>query len=108
MDMNYHKILTISYYIGMFLFLSGTVLTLMANPFGAYLMMAGVLPIIAVRAYNRWHSSTRNLRIHSILFISSLLLAAAAVLALIGYNYWILAVFIAAMFDGYTSFRRLS
>jgi hypothetical protein len=106
--MNYHKTLTISYYIGMLLFLAGTVLTLMAKPFGPYLMAAGVLPILTVRAYNRWYASSENIRIHSILFISSLLLAASAVLAFLGYNYWILAVFMAAMFDGYCSFRRLT
>ena len=106
--MNYLKIFSVVYYIGMGMYFLGVLTQLSGSNIGAYLMLFGALPIFGVRLYNRWVAAEGRERINTILLISSIFLLASAITIFFDRNYWILFVLIAAVIDGYSSFRRLT
>ncbi len=104
--MNLIKSLNILYYTGMSLVLAGIIMSLGHIEKAHWIFGLGVIPILGVRCYNRIVSDKERQRINTILIVSALFLAASAYLMFIGRNYWIMTVFISAMIDFYTSFRK--
>lgn len=104
--MNVINTLSYLYYAGMALVFLGTFMGISRADGAAWVLALGTAPVLGVRFYNRLVSSSQNLRLHSILVVSSLFLALSAVLLFAGRNYWIVGVLIAAVLDTYTTFRR--
>lgn len=106
--MNYLKLFSILYYIGMAIYIIGILTQLSGSYLGPYLLIIGVLPIIGVRIYNRTVAIEARKRINTILLFSSFFLAAAGITVLMNKSYWIIFIIIGAVLDGYSSFRRLT
>ena len=104
MDLN--RILSISYYAGMALLFAGIVLQLNHHEFALHLFVAGLIPIIGIRIYNRMIGHPDNRRKNSILVFSALALLAAAVAIYLNKSYWIVLIAVSAVLDLYISFRR--
>ncbi len=106
--MNREQILNTAYLGGMVITLIATAIGVLTFPeanVAKYLLILGVLPIVAVRGINQFNSSETNSRIPLILFVSSLMLIGAVIALFLQRNYWVLLVFISAMIDLYASFR---
>jgi len=102
-----HKILSISYYVGMILLFIGIVMLLTDIKGGLILYSIGMLPIVGVRIFNRTVCKPERRRINTILLISSLFLVAAGAAKFYQKEYWIVFVLITAVLDFYVSFRKI-
>jgi hypothetical protein len=101
------KSLSIVYYLGMAAVFAGVLLKLAGIEMSEWIFTAGVVPILAIRIYNRFVCIKERRRINSTLVLSAVMLAAAAALMIMGRNYWIIAILISAVIDFYASFRKL-
>lgn len=104
--MNILKSLSLLYYLGMGLVFTGVVMAIANIEKASWIFAMGVLPILGIRFYNRAVCPKERQRINSILVASALFLTVSAYIMLIGRNYWIIGVFIAAVLDTYASFRK--
>lgn len=105
--MNYLKVLSITYYMGMALVFIGVVMGVAKVENAAWVMAAGVLPVLVVRIFNRAVCTKERERRNSILISSALFLGVAAYILYTGRNYWPIAVLISAALDTYISFRKI-
>jgi hypothetical protein len=104
--MNIYKTLSISYYIGMALVLTGILFQLNDISYALPLLVIGIVPFIGVRSFNFIKGKTENRRINGIMLISALFLSAAIIAIYYHRSYWVLGVLITAMLDLYVSFRK--
>ncbi len=104
--MNTYKLLSIAYYIGMILALAGILFQLNDIPYALPILVAGIIPLLGVRLFNYLKGKPENKRLHGVMVISALFLAAAAVAIFFGRSYWTIGVLLTATLDLYVSFRK--
>lgn len=75
---------------------------------GVYLMFFGALPIAGVRLYNLSVASEERRRINTILLFSSFFLLGASISLYLDKKFWIVLILMAAVLDGYSSYRKIS
>lgn len=102
------KLLGILNYIGMAMIIIGTLAALSDAKWAIYVLAIGILPILGLRLYNRFEATSKYERINTLLVISSLIIVCGIVALYMNQRFWIVCLFIAAMLDGYASFRKLS
>jgi len=102
-----YKALSILYYVAMALLFIGIVLLLTDANAGLIVYFAGAIPIVAIRAYNRFVCTPERRRINTILTYSSLFLIAAGTANYFEKPYWVVFILITAVLDFYVSFRKI-
>ncbi len=105
--MNLYKFLSGLYYAGLILVFAGLIMLLTNNPGAFWIYTAGVMPVLGIRLFNLVVSRPDTRRINAILVISALFLAAVSAAIWFNRSYWIIFIAVAAILDGYASFRRL-
>ncbi len=105
--MDYRKVLSILYYIGMGLVFLGVLMGITKVNYSYLVLLVGSIPIIGVRIYNRIVGRKENYRIFSILIYSAIFLFPAVWALYTNRSYWIIFIFLTAALDTYASFRRI-
>jgi hypothetical protein len=106
--MKYIRLWGVLNYIGMAMIIIGTIAALAGEKWAIGVLAIGVLPILGLRLYNRFEASSQYERINTILVFSSLVIICGIVALYLNQRYWIVCMFLAAILDGYASFRKLS
>jgi hypothetical protein len=106
--MNYLKLFSVLYYVGMALVVVGTLVGLSGSELAFWFLAFGVAPIFGIRFYNRMVAAPERQRINGILLISAAALVCGVVAFYMQQQYWVVCMFTAAILDGYASFRRLT
>ncbi|MBS2097882.1 hypothetical protein [Carboxylicivirga linearis] len=105
--MDYKRLLSILYYIGMGLVFLGVLMGVTQVDFDYLVLLLGSLPIIGVRIYNRIIGREENRRVFSILIYSSVFLLPAAWALYTNRSYWVVFIMLTVVLDFYASFRRI-
>jgi len=105
--MDYKRLLSILYYIGMGLVFLGVLMGVTKVDFAYLVLLMGSLPIIGVRIYNRIIGREENQRVFSILIYSSVFLLPAAWALFTNRSYWVVFIMLTVVLDFYASFRRI-
>lgn len=106
--MNFLRFFSGLYHAGLILILAGVIMHVTETSAAPWVIAVGVVPVLGVRIYNFVIAPTHRKRPNAILMVSSFFLVAAVVAIYLDRSYWIVFVAIAAVLDGYVSFRKYS
>jgi hypothetical protein len=104
--MNLYKTLSAAYYVGMLMLVTGIIFKLNDIPYATIILTIGIVPFLGIRLFNLIKGKPENRRLHAILVVSSLFLAAAIASIYFNRSYWVIGVVITAMLDMYVSLRK--
>lgn len=104
--MNFLRFFSGLYHAGLVLILAGVIMHVTETAAAPWVMAVGIVPVLGVRIYNFVIAPSQRKRPNAILMVSSFFLVAAVLAIYLDRSYWILFVAIAAVFDGYVSFRK--
>ena len=103
--MNINKTLPVLNYIGMILILAGILLHLAAIEYALIIYVAGLIPWISIRFYNRIKGEKELRHKNSILLFSGSLMLIAGVGIYLDESWWIVFIAASSVLDIYMSFR---
>ncbi|MGM0376024.1 MAG: hypothetical protein ACQEQ0_04575 [Bacteroidota bacterium] len=106
--MNFLRFFSGLYHAGLILILAGVIMHVTETSAAPWVIAVGVVPVLGVRIYNFAIAPSHRKRPNAILMVSSFFLVAAVVAIYLDRSYWIVFVAIAAVLDGYVSFRKYS
>ena len=104
--MDIYRFLSGLYHVGLILILAGVIMNIAGMPAAPWVIAVGVGPVLGIRIYNFAISPPHRKRPNAILMASSLFLVAAVFAIYFKQTYWIVFIAIAAVLDGYVSFRK--
>ncbi len=104
--MSYFRFFSGLYHVGLILILAGVIMHVAEISAAPWVIAVGIVPVLGVRIYNFAISPSHRKRPNAILMVSSFFLVAAVLAIYLGRSYWIVFVAIAAVLDGYVSFRK--
>jgi len=104
--MNFIRFFSGLYHAGLILILAGVIMHVSGISAAPWVIAVGVVPVLGVRIYNFVIAPSHRKRPNAILMVSSFFLVAAVLAIYLGRSYWIVFVAIAAVLDGYVSFRK--
>ncbi|MFW5890358.1 MAG: hypothetical protein ACOCTO_03070 [Marinilabiliaceae bacterium] len=104
--MNFLRFFSGLYHAGLVLILAGVIMHVTETAAAPWVMAVGIVPVLGVRIYNFAIAPSQRKRPYAILMLSSFFLVAAVLAIYLDRSYWILFVAIAAVLDGYVSFRK--
>ncbi|MCW3805033.1 hypothetical protein [Plebeiibacterium marinum] len=106
--MNLYKTLSFTYYLGMAGIILGVFLKLNDSSLALPFLIGGFIPFMGIRLFNLLNAKEDRRRLHAILTVSALFLAAAIVAIYFQRSYWIIGILLTATLDFYVSFRKYS
>lgn len=104
--MNILRFLSGLYHAGLVLILAGVIMHITGISAAPWVIAVGVAPVLGVRIYNFIIAPSHRKRPNAILMVSSFFLVAAVLAIYLDRSYWVVFVAIAAVLDGYVSFRK--
>lgn len=104
--MNILRFLSGLYHAGLVLILAGVIMHITGISAASWVIAVGVAPVLGVRIYNFIIAPSHRKRPNAILMVSSFFLVAAVLAIYLDRSYWVVFVAIAAVLDGYVSFRK--